>query len=64
MSDRQRYIVQEVMSVTDGYGFNIVDERKRPIVTFSYPDRDAAEEARDFINAALIKASSVHPHGK
>ena len=64
MAERQRYLVQEVVSVTDGYGFNIVDERKRPVATFSYPNREDAEEARDFMNAASIKASSVYPHGK
>lgn len=43
----------DVMSVGDGYGFNIVSDRNRPLVTFEFSTRDEARQARDEIAKAV-----------
>jgi hypothetical protein len=56
------YSVGPVQDVTDGFGFDILDEGRRPLVTFSYSDREDADEAFEVIGAALIRIVSIHPH--
>ena len=56
------YFVGPVQDLTDGFGFNILDEGREPLVTFSYADREDADEAFEVIGAALIKIVSIRPH--
>lgn len=49
----------EVKSASDGYGFNILNERGAPIVTFAYVDQPEAEMARALIQDAIINAASI-----
>jgi hypothetical protein len=49
------------MSVGDGYGFNIVSDQSRPLVTFEYSTRDEAKQARDEIAKAVAKAVTITP---
>jgi hypothetical protein len=51
----------DVMAVADGYGFNIVSDHNRPLVTFEYSTRDEAREARDGIAKAVAKAVRITP---
>jgi hypothetical protein len=56
------YSVGPVQDVTDGFGFDILDEGRGRLVTFSYSDREDADEALEVIGAALIKIVSIRPH--
>ena len=47
------------MSVGDGYGFNILSDRNRPVVTLEFSTRDEAKEARD----EIAKAVQITPQG-
>ena len=58
------YSVGPVQDVPDGFGFDILDEGRRPLVTFSYFDREDADEAFEVIGAALIKIVAVRPHAR
>ena len=49
----------EVKSASDGYGFNITNERGRSIVTFAYVDEPEAEMARALIQNAIINAAGI-----
>ena len=51
----------DVMSVGDGYGFNIVSDRNRPLVTLEFSTRDEARQARDEIAKAVAKAVTITP---
>jgi hypothetical protein len=53
----------EVMSVGDGYGFNIVSDRNRPLVTLEFSTREQARQARDEIAKVVAKAVTITPHG-
>jgi hypothetical protein len=44
-----------------GYGFNIVDERGRPVVTFAYATEDDAKVAAD--NAHLLIKNAISVRG-
>jgi len=49
-------------ATTVGYGFNIIDQRRRPIVMFSYATQEHAEAARAFMEEAvknLVSARGV-----
>jgi hypothetical protein len=46
-----------------GYGFNIVNEDGRTIVTFVYDENDDAKEAAAQVRDALGKARIVQGHG-
>jgi len=48
-----------VKSASDGYGFNITNERGATIVTFAYFDQPEAEMARALIENAIINAASI-----
>jgi alpha-D-ribose 1-methylphosphonate 5-phosphate C-P lyase len=48
-----------VKSASDGYGFNITNERGSSIVTFAYVDEPEAEMARALIQDAIINAVSI-----
>ena len=48
-----------VKSASDGYRFNITNERGTPIVTFAYVDEPEAEMARALIQNAIINAVSI-----
>ncbi len=49
------------MSVGDGYGFKIVSDRNRPLVTFEFATRDEAKQARDEIAKAVARAVTITP---
>lgn len=51
----------DVMAVGDGYGFNIVSDRNRPLVTFELSTRDEAKQARDEIAKAVARAVTITP---
>jgi hypothetical protein len=48
-----------VKSSSDGYGFNITNERGAPVVTFAYVDEPEAEMARALIQNAIINAATI-----
>jgi hypothetical protein len=50
-----------VASVTEGWGFNITDERGRPLVAFAYETHGEAAVAARHVEAAVEKAVAVHP---
>ena len=47
-----------------GYGFNVINENGRPIVTFVYDENDDAKEAAAQVRAAVSKARVVRPHSQ
>jgi hypothetical protein len=49
-----------VASVTEGWGFNITDERGRPLVAFAYETHGEAVVAARHVQAAIEKAVAVH----
>jgi hypothetical protein len=49
----------EVKSTSDGYGFNITNERDEPIITFAYVSEPEAETARFLIERAITDAASI-----
>ena len=53
----------DVMSVGDGYGFNIVSDGNRSLVTLEFSTRDEARQARDEMAKAVAKAVTITPHG-
>ncbi len=59
MSEATSIDVGEVISVVDGYGFSVVNEDRRPVVTFSYANEKDAKEARVLIAESIAKAVSV-----
>jgi hypothetical protein len=46
-----------------GVGFNIVDERGAPIVTFGYLDQAKATNARALIERAIVDVEMIAPAG-
>ena len=44
------------------YGFNLMTEQGRPLVSFAYVTRAAAEEAAAQIKSAIENAVEVRPH--
>ena len=44
-----------VARVTEGWGFNITDERGRPLVAFAYETHGEAEVAARHVQAAVEK---------
>jgi hypothetical protein len=56
------YSVGLVHDVGEGFGFNILNEGSNPLVTFSYSDREDADEALEVVGAVLIKIVSIRPH--
>jgi mannose-6-phosphate isomerase-like protein (cupin superfamily) len=57
-----RYKAGDVMAVPDGYGFNILSDRNRPLVTLEFSTRDEAKQARDEIAKVVVKAVTITPH--
>jgi hypothetical protein len=49
--------IGHVMSVTDGYGFNVTTDRGKPLVLFAYETQEAAEAAAKQVEAAVKRAS-------
>ena len=60
-SKSAKFTVSDVMATTEGEGFNILNERRHPLVTFTYQTRQHATEAQTMIKAALMKVVSVKP---
>jgi Ribbon-helix-helix protein, copG family len=56
--------VGHVMSVTDGYGFNVTTDRGKPLVLFAYETQEAAEAAAKQVEAAVKRAVLVKPHAR
>ena len=52
--------VENVASVTEGWGFNITDERGRPLVPFDETHGEAEVAARH-VQAVVEKALAIHP---
>jgi hypothetical protein len=62
-----KYQISEIQSARDdqvafvGVGFNIVNERGAPIVTFGYLDQSKATNARALIEKAIVDAALIAP---
>ena len=62
------YNLGKVDSTIDGvigpllYGFNIIDVRGRPLVTFSFETRDEAESAHKAMLEIVATAKFIKPH--
>lgn len=59
-----KYRVGEVQSITDGgdffgVGFNIIDERSVPIVSFGYLDPTDAAVARAMLQEVIAEAAVI-----
>ena len=46
------------------YGFNITNDAGKPVVSFAYTTREAAEAAAEQVRAAVEKAVDVRPHAQ
>jgi hypothetical protein len=46
------------------YGFNILTEAGKPLVSFAYTTRDAAEAAASQVRSVIEHAVDVHPHAR
>jgi hypothetical protein len=64
-----KYRLSQVQSARDdrvafaGVGFNIVNERGAPIVTFGYLDQAKATNARALIEKAIVDVALIAPAG-
>jgi hypothetical protein len=64
-----KYRLSQVQSTRDdrlafaGVGFNIVNERGAPIVTFGYLDQSKATNARALIEKAIVDAALIAAAG-
>jgi hypothetical protein len=63
----QLYTVGDVQSVVygdslNGYGFNIIDDRLRPIASFSFETEPEARTAAGLISRAIASAQEIWPH--
>jgi hypothetical protein len=64
-----KYRLSQVQSTRDdrvafaGVGFDIVNERGAPIVTFGYLDQRKATNARALIEKAIVDAALIAPAG-
>ena len=62
-----KYQISQIQSARDdqvafvGVGFNIVNERGAPIVTFGYLDQSKATNARASIEKATVDAALIAP---
>ncbi len=62
-----KYRLSQVHSVRDdqvafvGVGFNIVNERGAPIISFGYLDQSKATNARELIEKAIVDAALIAP---
>jgi hypothetical protein len=50
-----------VATVPEGWGFNITDERGKPLVAFAYETHGEAAVAARHVEAAVERALGVHP---
>ena len=55
--------VSDVISTTEGYGFHILNDRNRSLVTLEFSTRDEAKQARDEMAKVVAKAAMITPHG-
>jgi hypothetical protein len=46
------------------YGFNVITEDGKPLVSFAYASRALAEAAATHLESALLNALSVHPYAE
>jgi hypothetical protein len=59
--------VSDVMSVElerfgrGGYGFNVITDRGKPLVTFGYETQEEAQDAAQQVKAAIERAVLVRP---
>jgi hypothetical protein len=56
------YQVSPVAASTDGYGFNIIDSRRTPLVRIEFEREDNANEARRVIGRAIEIATKITPY--
>ena len=54
--------VSDVMSMTDGYGFHILNEHKAPELTVVYTDERVAADMRRLVTEAVGKATQITVH--
>ena len=52
-----RWKIATVATVTEGWGFNITDERDRPLVVFAYETQVAARH----VEAAVERVLGIRP---
>jgi hypothetical protein len=53
------YNLGKVASTTDGFGFNIIGVHGRPLVGFSFEDREDAEAVHNLMQAIVAKAKLI-----
>jgi hypothetical protein len=59
------YTVEHVQSITfspshrHGFRFNLVDNRRRPIASFSFATKEEAEDASELISIAIENAQEI-----
>jgi len=69
MPTYEKFKVGEVLSMQGGltgpsaYGFNIIDQGGKPLISIMYYTESEAEEARAAITEALVKAIAITTHG-
>jgi hypothetical protein len=56
-----RWKIGTVATVTEGWGFNITDERDRPLVVFAYETHGEAVVAARHVEAAVERALGIRP---
>ena len=56
-----RWKIGTVAIVTEGWAFNITDERDRPLVVFAYETHGEAVVAARHVATAVEKALAIHP---
>jgi hypothetical protein len=54
--------VASIQQITEGYGFNMINEKHQPLVTFEYASRIEAEYARTLLAKALENARHLTVH--
>jgi hypothetical protein len=54
--------VSDVMATTAGYGFNLLNGHRAPLVTLEYPDREAAVRMRRLFQEACGRAIDITVH--
>jgi hypothetical protein len=64
VSARQVQSTQDDRRAFAGVGFNILNERGAPIVTFGYLDQSKATNARTLIEKAIVDAALIAAAGR
>lgn len=54
--------VEAVLPRGEAYGFNITNDWGKPLISFAYETKGAADEAAAKIRSAIEEAIDVHPY--